>query len=254
MSKLIDQLKSTDNTKIISLKEVSQLNNQKLNSNEFDEKEQYITYQMKIENSKHQLASLELQKEKMLNDLKEAINKEKQEWIYQKKIEEEQAKETGYKIGFDQGREEALAEYIKLINKANQLVDAATEDYHRMIEKHEEAIIQLAIASAEKIIGLQIKEDSTVFTKIVKKAIEELKDHSHVIIYVHPDDYPILIEQKEELEQLLEDGEIISIYIDQQLNIGDCSIKHPFGQIDVGIDSQLEQIKFALEEKVMEKQ
>lgn len=254
MSRLTDQLKNSKDTKVISLKEVAQLNNQQLDSKEFDEKEQHITYQMKIENSKQQLASLEQQKEKMLKDLKEAINQEKQEWINQKKIEEEQAKATGYKIGFDQGREEALAEYTELINQANQLVDAATEDYHRMIEKHEEAIIQLAIASAEKIIGLQIKEDSAVFSKIVKKAVEELKDHSHVTIYVHPDDYPILIKQKEELEQLLEDGEIISIYINQQLHPGDCSIKHPFGQIDVGIDSQLEQIKFALEEKIMEKQ
>ena len=254
MSRLTDQLKNSKDTKVISLKEVAQLNNQQSDSKEFDEKEQHITYQMKIENSKQQLASLEQQKEKMLNDLKAAINQEKQEWINQKKIEEEQAKEAGYKIGFDQGREEALAKYTELINQANQLVDAATEDYHRMIEKHEEAIIQLAIASAEKIIGLQIKEDSTVFSKIVKKAVEELKDHSHVTIYVHPDDYPILIKQKEELEQLLEDGEIISIYINQQLHPGDCSIKHPFGQIDVGIDSQLEQIKFALEEKIMEKQ
>lgn len=254
LSKLTDQLKYSKNTKVISLKDVAQLNNQKSASDEYDEGEQYISYQMKIENSKHQLASLEQQKDKMLNDLKKAIDKEKQEWMNQKKVEEQQAKEMGYKIGFDQGREEALSEYAELIEKANKLVDASTEDYHRMIEKHEEAVIQLAIACAEKIIGLEMKENPTVFTSIVKKAIEELKDHSHVTIYVHPDDYPVLMKQKEELEQLLEDGEIISIYIDQQLNPGDCSIKHPFGQIDVGIDSQLEQIKIALEEKVMEKQ
>lgn len=45
---------------------------------------------------------------------------------------------------------------------------------------------------------------------------------------------------------------MISIYADQQLQEGDCTIKHPHGQVDVGIDLQLRQIKNMLAEKVAE--
>lgn len=238
--------------KIISLKKVTEINNESSNVVESNTEEQYSVLQLKVEKAEQQLASLKQQKEKMLNDLKHAIDTEKETWLKQKEKEKQQAKDTGYKIGYDEGKEAALKEYVGLINQANDIVSSATEDYHHTVAKHEEAIIQLAITVAEKIINDKISEDDRHFTSIIKQAIEELKDRSHVTIYVHPKEYRFVVKQKEELEQLLEDGEIISIYTDQQLEPGDCIIKHPFGQLDVSIDVQLQQIKNALSEKIME--
>ena len=58
--------------------------------------------------------------------------------------------------------------------------------------------------------------------------------------------------QKPELEQIVGTKDLISIYVDPELKKTDCVIKHPNGQIDVSIDSQLRQVKNALFEKVME--
>jgi len=90
--------------------------------------------------------------------------------------------------------------------------------------------------------------------EIIKHALEDLKDRSNISIYVEPADYEFVSKRKEELEELLEADELISIYADQHLNQGDCVIKHPFGQLEVGIDVQLKQIKTALEEIVLENQ
>lgn len=253
LSKRLNQQKESKHHKVISLKSVAELNKEKSNGTNFSHEEQYATLQMKLENVKHQIASLEQQKEKMLNDLKEAIDSEKQEWMKQKEVEKKQAKEVGHKIGVDQGREEALTEYGELIEEANKIVDSATNDYYQTVEKHEQTIIKLAISMAEKIMEQKITEDHQQFTSIISKAIEELKDHSYVTIYVHPNKYRFVMKQKEELEQMVEDGDIISVYMDQELKPGDCMIKHPFGQIDIGIDSQLQQLKNALDEKLAEK-
>lgn len=59
--------------------------------------------------------------------------------------------------------------------------------------------------------------------------------------------------QKEELEQIVRNDDVISIYTDRNLQEHSCIVKHPYGQIDVSIDTQLQQLKIALEEKVMER-
>ena len=239
------------NHKVITLKRLNTLNQKKHHSVVSPEKEK-ANIQLEIEQYKQQLSALKEQKDKMLLDIKNAINEEKAEWQETKKIEQEKAEKIGYKVGYDAGEEKALTEYEKLLTEANQIVENATKDYHRTIEKHEEAIAQLAITVAAKIIDDKIAGDNSYFINIVKKAIEELKDTSNISIYLHPQDYEFVSKQKEELEQLVEDDEIISIYCDQHLNKGDCVIKHPFGQIDTGIDTQLQQIKRALEEKITE--
>ena len=249
MSKLLNG--QADDRKIISLKTITsdQING---SSNQSNVEEEFVSLQMKVENVKQELVSLEQQKEKRIQELQKTIDEKKQAWEKQKEVEKQAAQEEGYRTGFEQGKEEAKAKYKERIDQVNELVQLATNDYYQTVKKHENTIIKLAILTAEKIINQQIAADPSNFLSIITKAIEELKDHSHVTIYVHPNEYSFVVKQKEELEQLVEEGEMISIYIDQQLNPGDCVIKHPFGQLNVGIDSQLQQIKNALVENIME--
>lgn len=248
---LLSDFKSTNNPKVITLKKINQIEpKEELEQLELDEQD--ATLRIEIEKKKEELKSLEEQKNKMLIELKEAILKEKEAWQETKEMERKQAEEVGYKVGYDAGEEKAIQEYNDVIKKVNEIVETATKDYHRTIEKHELAIVQLAITAAKKIINHKISKNEEHFLAIVKKAIKELKDKSTLSIYLHPDNYQFVSKQKEELEQMIEDDEIISLYIDDSLNEGDCVIKHPFGQIEVGIDLQLQQIKDALEEKLME--
>ena len=254
MSKKIDQHEHRSNKKIIALKQIpiSKLNTEMTPTiNAEDEK---IALEIEIADLKQEIASLKQQREKILFDIKEQVDREKEAWQAEKERERQKAKEQGYEEGFQKAQEEALQKYHSLIEQANDIVQKATDDYHKTIEKHEHAIITLAIKTAEKIITKEIEQDETYVTSIIRKAMEDLKDHSNVAIYVSPNDYDLVMNQKDELEQSLQDGEILSIYVDQKLNEGDCIISHPFGQIDISIDLQLEQIKHALEQKLTENQ
>lgn len=242
----------SENHKVISLKKVNEINRDKTDFAQLNLDEQHATLQIEIERHKQQLVSLQKQKDKMLQDIKEAIHKEKEEWLETKEQEREQVKKVGFKVGYDEGQESATEQYTNLLAEANEIVQTAKKDYEQTIEKHEKAIVHLAVTVAKKIISEEIRDNQDHFTAIVRKAIDDLKDKSNISIYLHPYDYQFVIRQKEELEQMVEDGETISVYVDQHLNEGDCVIKHPFGQIDVGIDLQLQQIKSALEEKVTE--
>src|SRR5699024_3215618 len=120
------------------------------------------------------------------------------------------------------------------------------------IYKHEETIIQLAIATAEKIIHHEIQVDNSFIANILGEAINELKNEAYIHIYCHPEAYELVVMQKPELEQIVGTKDLISIYVDAELKKTDGVIKHDTGHIHVSIGTQLRQVKNALFEKVME--
>lgn len=242
------------NVKVIALREIAvQQCETEENSNKGNALEaEHISLKARIADAERMLQSLEEKRIVMIRDLQQEIDVEKAKWEEEKERIKEQAQQEGYAAGYERGKEQALKDYSALIDEANERVQLAQKDYHETVRKYEDAIVQLAILSAEKIIQTKLTEEKSYFVPIIQRAIDELQDRSEITIYVHPDDYPFVIKQKSELEQLLEDDEIISIYMDPQLHGGDCLIKHPYGQLDVGIDSQLQQLKSALEQYVLE--
>lgn len=246
MSKHINQ------EKVISIKKLNDIQRQQPNEKDAEVQSKQIVLKQEIAKLEKELQSLNSKKETMMTQLKTAIEKEKEAWQAKKEKEKQEAKEFGYKIGYDKGVHEAEREWSGRLQEVNQIAESARQDYYRTVEQHEEAIVQLAMHSAEKIIHDTLLEDESYFITIVKQAIEQLKNRTSLSITVHPAHYQQVMEQKEELEQLLEEGQLLSVFADKQLAKGACTINHPFGQIEVGIDVQLQQIKDALAEKLAE--
>lgn len=243
----------SDQKKVISIKKLSEIQVPQEEPQDDHETENEIMLQMKIDSLKQQIDRLEAQKNKVLADLKVAIEEEKKQWEEEKERTKKAAEELGYKIGYDAGYEEVFQQYRNLLSEANSIVDAAKKEFEKTLEKHEGTILHLAILVARRIMEQTISEEPERFLPIVRQALDELKDSSYVSIVVHPNKYDLVVKQKEELEHTLREENVLSIYVDEDLKEHDCIIKHPYGQIDVSIDAQLQQIKKALAEKIAEK-
>ena len=243
---------SPENKKVISIKKINEIIEEKTESQPYIE-ENETTLQIKIDQLRQEIENLSSQKEKLLEDIRLAIENEKEAWEEQKEVERKEAQQVGYKVGFDEAYEKVFEQYDEHLNEANNIVTLAKEDYDKTISKHEQAIVNLAIAVAEKITIAKIEEDPAQFQQMVEQAILELKDSSNVEIFVHPSQYDFILKQKEELQQMVRDEDIISVYSDKTLDEYSCVIKHLYGQIDVSVDTQLKQLKRALEEKVLER-
>ncbi|MBP1968102.1 flagellar assembly protein FliH [Virgibacillus natechei] len=201
-----------------------------------------------IQNARDELQKIEQQKKQHIADTKSEIENARQNWKNEKKQFIEAAKEEGYNAGFSQGKEEGILNYQHLIDKANSIMEEAIKDFHSTIEKSDEAILGLAIHIADTIMKQKLTEDPRSFLSIVKAAIKELKDQSVITIYLHPNNYEYVIQQKDELELILESETNLSIYVDESVKENGCVIEHPFGQIDAGTDTQLQQIRKVLYE------
>lgn len=212
-----------------------------------------ITIEKELQNIEAELVRLKEEKEKLLQATRQKIINEKENWIKEKELLIKEGYQEGYDLGFIEGKQASEEKYNKLITQINDLVDVTTKDYHTTLEQSEHIIVDLAIKTSEKIIKDKIVEDSKVFLEIVTEAIKEIKDQSIISIYLHPNNYELLMKQKEELVNALDGDTKLSIYVDQKMVENECLIEHPFGQIDASIDTQLQQIREVLHQVTMEK-
>lgn len=214
--------------------------------------EQGENLKQSISQMQEELSTLKQQKETLLKEVQAEIKREKDNWETEKKQLTEQAQRAGHEAGFVAGEKQSLEQYAATIKQANDIVQSATNDYHETVEQSESKIIELATHMANKIIHLTIEQDQNVMLQIVKSAIKDVKAQPLIAIYVHPNHYHAILQQKKELEQAVDGDCNISIYVDQDLSELDCRIEHPFGQVDAGIVTQLDQIHDILQNIAME--
>ncbi|WNF39036.1 flagellar assembly protein FliH [Bacillaceae bacterium IKA-2] len=163
-----------------------------------------------------------------------------------------QAQENGYNEGFQQGLQQGQKEYETLIQDAMNVVTASKNDYIQHLEEAEPIIVELALKVAEKIIADKVAEKSDNWISLVKEVINEVREQSHVKLYIHPNWYDSTLSHKEELRLLLPNCENLYIYPDVHLKENGCTIETPYGKIDASVDSQLTEIKHTLLEKLKE--
>ncbi|WP_067729379.1 flagellar assembly protein FliH [Oceanobacillus damuensis] len=209
--------------------------------------------EQKINDLQQEVRDLIRKKKILIEETNQKITEEKQKWDTEKQEWIEKAKQEGYTAGFQQGQNDGRAEYDEKLKQANLIIESTTADYHATIEKSDEAILQLAVQVAGKILNQEISEVPSTFMGVVHGAVNEIKDQSVVTINLHPTNYDLVMQHKEELRRSLGNDTKLTIYIDDNLAENACLIEHPFGQIDASIDTQLIKIREALEDYLMEK-
>lgn len=233
--------------KRIEIKPIKHLREQRIDDTLSHDNEVKLV-EHELQTAKAELSAAKLQKEKLIQDAIAEINNEKQKWESEKQILKESIKEQGYKEGLELGKKESLDKYKQLLQEANSIIQAATNDYNKILDESDQTIAQLAVYIAEKIMKQSISNQPEQFLNIVKAAITEIKNQSTISIYLHPANYKTVIEQKEELKTVINGDAKISVYIDQGLRENSCLIEHPLGQVDASVDTQLEEIRNVLME------
>lgn len=214
--------------------------------------EENAAIQTELQAAYEKLEDLRKQQNRLIEETEAKIATKKSDWENEKLTYMEQAKKEGYQAGFAHGKKTSMDEYALLLEKANEITKAAKIDYHKTLEKSDDAILDIAIHTAEKILKRTLAQQRELFLPIVTEAIKEVKDQTDITIFLHPVNYTFVSEQKDELVHVLEDEKDISIYIDETMSEGHCLIEHEFGQLDASIDTQLKQVRKSLHELMLE--
>lgn len=201
------------------------------------------TVKTELDKAYEDLKQVHQQKTNLIEETKQEIREAKEQWENEKKILIEEAKETGYSDGFEQGKQQSLKDYQAMLTEANTVTSLATHDYHQKLHQAEQDILALAVHISKKILQQELDEHPESFLSLVSQAIKEVKEQPVISLYLHPNEYQMVVQQRNELNQVLGEQVSLSIFIDYELNPGSCMIEHPSGQIDASIDTQLHEIK-----------
>lgn len=77
-----------------------------------------------VRSAKQKLLQMNERKEKMLEETRSIITKEKDEWEQTKNLLIKEAHYEGYEAGFSTGKQDGLDQYQDLLHKANQIAES----------------------------------------------------------------------------------------------------------------------------------
>ncbi len=148
------------------------------------------------------------------------------------------AQDEGYAQGFDVGQSEAQV----LLDEALMIKEEWVLNRKEFISKVENDLIELCLSSVKNIINREIEDESYILD-IIKKGIDNLTYTVNLTVRVSDFDYDYVVANKSKVLAMIEGVEDIEIKKDLSLEHTDCVIDSDTGSIDVGVESQFEQLK-----------
>lgn len=188
--------------------------------------------------------------------LREDAQSEIDNWWRERRVEDEQAadnaRKQGYEAGFKQGRDEAEArirsEYEHLLGEARTIIEGAVAAKHQLIQESEPFLIELSCAIAEKIIARQLSVEPAWSIELIKKVLTRRREQGIITLCVSADHFQFVLDAREELMLAVDSQAELQIIPDPTVHDRGCVIRSSFGSIDARIDTQLNEIKKALQQ------
>ncbi|PID22628.1 flagellar assembly protein FliH [Sporosarcina sp. P3] len=172
-------------------------------------------------------------------------------WAREKEELQQRAYDEGFQVGFDDGRNKAMAEMREMINAANETTTLSYENATQYLINQERVILDIGMKSAERIINKVIEEDDETYLSIVRKGIKEAQESKEIKLFVPTEQFKMVTTHRAELASIFPPETPFLIFVNENFNATDCFIETNHGRIVVSIDEQLNELKEQLV-KIME--
>ena len=155
-------------------------------------------------------------------------------------------KANGYAEGFKTGKTEALQSLAKEVKNMTHVAADIGQFKNVLYNDVKKETIELSLKIAEKIVNSAVLSDNDFLKSTISAVLNKAADSTNIIIYLNPSDYNSFSKNSETAETLSKNKQSkISFMSDPNLLPGNTFIKTDFGEIDAGIETQLNQIEKA---------
>jgi flagellar assembly protein FliH len=178
--------------------------------------------------------------------IRKQIDEERRNWSTEKDRLSAEASRQGFEAGYADGREQGLKEFREKLQQAAAIIDRSKQEFKAHLERSEKDILNLAMKAAEKILHEALALAPEKLLPVVKSVLKEALESKEVNLHIHPDQYLLVMENKEELDAIFPNDTKCYIYPDESLHPLQVYIETDSGRIDASIDSQLSELKAKL--------
>lgn len=194
--------------------------------------------------------------ERMLEEARSTIDN----WWSERRSDDEHLRETlrqeaynqGYQEGIKQAEEEIQAAYEIKISESAEILQQAYLAKEQIIQEAEPFVVSLSSAIAEKIIDHQLSLDSDLVLSMIHKQLSRKKESGQITLCVSPHQFSFIHAAREELSLAIDSQAELIIVPDATVKDYGCVIRSSLGSIDARINTQLEELKKALQQIAMQ--
>ena len=198
--------------------------------------------------SQEMLAEAEAEKERLLEEARAEAEQIKKD-----------AEEKGYNDGYQQGlvdgedaaEKKANAIYRERIDQWETAVagaiDGIQKERKESFQRYLEELKDVVLTIAEKVIHVSLGTSGEVIKKMIVTEVEKLHKTEWIKIYIDKVDYDRLVEVDEDVaRELYRVSDNIKFVVMDKEQSGYVVIETPQEMIDIGVDTQLENVKQAV--------
>lgn len=201
-----------------------------------------------LQEAKREIEAEREEFEQYRNEQLNTIEQLKQLWEEEKLVLEQKAYEQGFQQGYEEGIQKANTDMSEALKQANQTIENSHENARKYIEDQEQVILDLALTTAERIIGTSLENNNEIFVSIVKRGLKEAREMKEIKVYVSPKYYSLVTDNRDELAELFPKNVPFLIFVNDDLNDLESYIETNHGRIVISIDEQLNELRSKLNE------
>lgn len=150
--------------------------------------------------------------------------------------------------GEQEGRRSAEEELVKANETFGQALLAIGTLRGQLIHEAEEDLLKLSVRIARKVVLRELASDPGVLAGLVQGAVELASDGGEVVVRLNPEDHAVVM-KCQEFKELLSDNRCITLKADPAMQHAGCMVETVRGNIDAGLDAQLDEILRELTEE-----
>lgn len=178
----------------------------------------------------------------------EDINAMHAAWEQEKTELQQRAYEEGFQVGYEEGRNKAISDMNESIKIANEVTAHSKENAEKYLESQERIILEIAMKTAERILGKTLEDDEEAFLSIVKRGLKEAREMKEIKLYVSVSHFELVSSNRAELAAIFPPDVPFLIFVNDDFANSDCIIETNQGRIVVSVDEQLNELKEQLVE------
>jgi flagellar assembly protein FliH len=160
--------------------------------------------------------------------------------------EAQQAAEAAYADGFAAGRGAAATELVGQGDAFAKALGELSRFRAGLLERYQGEVLALALGIARKVVQRELAEHPEHWLGMIREAIQHALDREKIRIRVGPVLHRFLVEHLSTLRPMLEEVKELELVEDQALAENGCILESQYGDLDLGVDSQIGAIRAAL--------
>ena len=158
----------------------------------------------------------------------------------------QQVHQQRYEEGYQAGIEAKEAEAREAVERFAALHRSLEEDRAQVLRGAETLVVDLAVATARRITGVQVEAESRVLVRGIRAALEALAQESRLEIKVHPEDVQLARRFAARWVDKVAQATALRVVASDAVGRGGCMVEGDEGNVDARLETQLEALHQAL--------